>query len=339
MGGGHSVELFPDKDSETKPGHKCVMSASLDALKPPVPPDDLIDEMVEWFERPVDVTGEAMLKSVTLTENGGMDDFTVKVIFDGSKLQAYGMGKGDGSDTDRVRRWKRVIVDRAKRSLILIDYVPEAKFGVWVGEEEEKELFRVTMTILEKPHRLEFLCQAQDQFMAGEFITNALYGLTDNIVGRVQALSKSVVKAVMGEVDGKVAVVVKGLEEHVDESQFFEKFVGLLRSRLESIPGANLEDVDDNTFTVEAERPRADGSMVPGKHIVKHDADSGEISHAVEDDGVIVNTSFWKLHGSPLMLEAWHVTKTGERIATKSLARNLQTHVNDAIEKANSWFG
>uniref|UniRef100_A0A7S2VRI5 Uncharacterized protein n=1 Tax=Zooxanthella nutricula TaxID=1333877 RepID=A0A7S2VRI5_9DINO len=342
MGGGHSVELLADQDavSEKFRGKKCIMSATLDDLDPPAEPDGVFKELVEWLRRPVEPMGEGVLKSVTVTEDDGEDNFTTKVIADGFKLDAYGFGKGDG--TDRVTRWKKVKLDRANGVVEWTDLVSELTLGAWADEATGETGTCITVTILKNPHRLEIVIQDADGTNpSGEAVANALYGLTDRIVGMVQQLAKAKVKAsVETKGSGEKSVMVEPMDEHVDFDGFFNKFITIQREKFEKIPGVVIDDPTEGEFVTVAIIPQPDGSEKTSTNSVKHNVNTGSITLEMHDtEGILVNTMYWQLHKDPLQLEAWSITKTGERIVSESIARVVQFDTNQTIERANSWFG
>jgi len=346
MGGGHSVELLADQDavSEKFRGKKCIMSATLDDLDPPAEPDGVFKELVEWLRRPVEPMGEGVLKSVTVTEDDGEDNFTTKVIADGFKLDAYGFGKGDG--TDRVTRWKKVKLDRANGVVEWTDLVSELTLGAWADEATGETGTCITVTILKKPHRLEIVIQDADGTNpSGEAVANALYGLTDRIVGMVQQLAKAKVKAsVETKGSGEKSVMVEPMDEHVDFDGFFNKFITIQREKFEKIPDVKIEGEGEvegkGGFTAVATAPAADGSVKKMTHTVKYSLESGEVSVEMKDsEDNIASTTYFLLHPKPIQLEAWTITRTGERVAGESSARMVQMDVNETIERMSSWFG
>lgn len=75
-------------------------------------------------------------------------------------------------------------------------------------------------------------------------------------------------------------------------------------------------------------------------HTLKFSADAGELTIAhTDNEGKVVNTSFRQVHKSPLVVEAWNITRSGERSAGVAFSKLVQKEVNEIIDRANSWFG
>uniref|UniRef100_A0A6U6WU57 Uncharacterized protein n=1 Tax=Zooxanthella nutricula TaxID=1333877 RepID=A0A6U6WU57_9DINO len=345
MGAGHSVELLADQDavSEQFKGTKCIMSASLDDLDPPVEPEKVLKELLVWLRRPVVPIAEGVLKSVDVTEHDGEDHFTVKVVTDGLKLDAYGFGRGDGAD--RVPIWKTVKVDRAKGCVDWVDHVSELTMGAWADEASEThEKARIAVTFVKNPNRLELVTKDEEgSVLSGDMLVKGMYFLTDMIVGTVQQQVLAKVKACVGESrqqSGVKSVIVEKMDEHVDYEGFFHKFVTIQREKFEKIPGVVIDDPTEGEFVTVAIIPQPDGSEKTSTNSVKHNVNTGSITLEMHDtEGILVNTMYWQLHKDPLQLEAWSITKTGERIVSESIARVVQFDTNQTIERANSWFG
>eukprot|EP00429_Kryptoperidinium_foliaceum_P020571 CAMPEP_0176049428 /NCGR_PEP_ID=MMETSP0120_2-20121206/24561_1 /TAXON_ID=160619 /ORGANISM="Kryptoperidinium foliaceum, Strain CCMP 1326" /LENGTH=341 /DNA_ID=CAMNT_0017382855 /DNA_START=44 /DNA_END=1069 /DNA_ORIENTATION=- len=341
MGVSHSVELFADQDSPTDVGQKSVMTASLDDLDPPVTAEQFLAEFIDHFKWPIDPAAEAVLKSCTVTE-ASADDFTVKVILDGAKLDSYGYGKGDG--TDRMRSWKRVVVDRVSKRITTHDYVPEPTLGAWVDEASDKEAVAVFhMQLLSGPTRAEFwVVDKEGTRLSDAGLAQGVYHLTDRVVGALQAAAKAKVKVAPGKSirnQGEDSVLTQPMEEHVDYDSFFDKMTTVMKEKMEKLPNAEVE-VAATEVVVRVKEQDADGKERVHTHTIKHSAESGEmvITHT-DQDGKIVNTSFRQVHKSPLVVEAWNITRNGDRTAGAAFAKMVQKEVNEIIERANSWFG
>lgn len=344
MGVSHSVELLEDQDSPTEPGKKSIISASVDDLDPPVSGDQLISEYVAWLKKPIDPMTEAILKSCTVTDDGP-DACTVKVVLDGIKLDSYGYGKGDG--TDRVRSWKKVVVDKAAGKVVTSDYVSEPALGAWLDEATDKEVLATsTFQVLKDPTRIEFSVVTKDgERLSGAFLRDALYALTDRLIGEIHDQVKAKVKVTCGKAiktAGEDSVISQPLDEHADYESYFDKMVAVLREKLEKIPNVEMEDISGAEFRAKVPTPPKEGDSEERKNtiIVKHSVESGEMTVTTRaDDGQVVSTTFRQVHKTPFVVEAWNIDRGGERSVGDAFAKEVQKQVNEVIERLNSWFG
>jgi len=276
---------------------------------------------------------ERVLKSVAVTHNGP-HEFTVKVVHDGEKLDEHGFGRGDG--TDRVRRWKRVKVDEDKNSIMWVDHVPEPTMGAWIDEATEAIGECLTLTILNDPQRVEIVAVTPEgDYLSDERFKAGMQDLLNPIIQEAQQRLHDVVTAVIGPAlrhRGAQSVVVNSLDKHVYYDAFFEQYVAAQRDRLESIPNVILhEPKAGEFFAINPENSVA--------HIVKFDLSSGEIAVRSEDEQRNdLGTTHYRVHSSPLVLEAWHVDHLGTRKAGPHLARVVQRDANQSIKKSNSWL-
>jgi len=341
MGTSHSVELIPEQDSPSAPGCKSVLTGSFDDLDPPVSAEAFLNELIEYLRWPVDPTTEAVLKSCTVVENG-TDDFTVKILVDGVKLDSYGYGKGDG--TDRVRSWKRVKVDRAAMKVTTEDYVPEPALGAWADEASDKEVIATAhIQLLKDPTRGEFwVVDKEGNRHSGDGLAQGLYFWTDRVIGQLHAEAKAKVKAAQGKGmkhPGEDSIVTEPLDEHVDYDSFFDKMVTVIKEKLEKAPNAEIE-AGESEIVCRMTETDAEGQQKVSTHTLKFSADAGELTIAhTDNEGKVVNTSFRQVHKSPLVVEAWNITRSGERSAGVAFSKLVQKEVNEIIDRANSWFG
>mmetsp|Transcript_45759 Transcript_45759/g.133237 ORF Transcript_45759/g.133237 Transcript_45759/m.133237 type:complete len:344 (-) Transcript_45759:41-1072(-) len=343
MGSSHSVELIPDQDSPTEPGQQSIISAPLDELDPPVDAAQAFAGLLDHFRRPLDEQSEAIMKSCEITENAGPDDFTVKVVVDGVKLDRYGFGRGDGMD--RVRSWRRFVVDRAGKRITAHDYVSEIALGAWADEASDAQvLATVSIQMLEGPPRIEMWVIGQDgKRFSGKELAEGSYVVTDKVIRLIQDEVKAKVKARPAKAikhAGEDSVVTDPMDAHVEYDAFFDKLVTVVKEKLEKIPEAEVEEVSTNEVIARVRQTTADGKEQIHMHTLKYCAASGEATITrMDHEGKAFNTSFRVVHKSPLVVEAWNITLTGERTAGEEFARLVQREVNEVIDRVNSWFG
>mmetsp|Transcript_74906 Transcript_74906/g.216574 ORF Transcript_74906/g.216574 Transcript_74906/m.216574 type:complete len:340 (-) Transcript_74906:153-1172(-) len=339
MGSSHSVELYPSQESPTEPGQLSVISASLDDLDPPVTAEQFLAEAIELMKRPVDSVTEAIMKSLEVTENGSPDDFVVKLIVDGTKLDAYGYGKGDG--TDRVRTWKRVVADRAAMHITTYEYVLDIALGAWESEASDAEvLATLHLQMLSGPTRIEsWVLPKEGERLHNDDLAKGLYHWTDAIIGQLHSVAKAKVKAAVGKAIknvGEDSVVSEPMDEHVDYDSYFDKMVTVVKEKLEKIPEVESE-TSEGKMVFKVKGKDEEGFLT---WTVSYSAESGELTIVNHDPkGQLVSTSFRQLHRSPLVLEAWNISGRGERSAGPSFARLIQQEIIIVIDRANSWFG
>uniref|UniRef100_A0A6U6UPX8 Uncharacterized protein n=1 Tax=Zooxanthella nutricula TaxID=1333877 RepID=A0A6U6UPX8_9DINO len=334
MGGGNSVEFFANARSITVPGQKCLMSSSLDDLSPAVPPQNLIAALVEYLTRPVDLTAEILVKDVRITEHDGLNDFTVKVIFDGEVLDASGFGRGDG--TDRVRKWKRVKVDQGKWSLNWVDHVPEEGAGKWIDEAKEEGGQSVTVTILSDPSRIEVvILEPTGDYLSDEKLKQGMHALFANLISQAQLSLQDVVKAQVGPAikhSGEQSVIVEDMDKHVKYNDFFDFYVNILREGFAGAPSLVLEEPKDGEFSAF----NMDNRIT---HVVTFNMETGEISQRKEDPlHNILTSTHWQIYKRPLVLEAWSIDESGARVAGPLLVRNVHRAANASIARSKGWF-
>jgi len=274
-------------------------------------------------------------------EEIGPDEFTVKVILDGKKLDAYGYGRGD--NMDRVRLWKRVKVNRSGHQVTTQDYVNESEMGCWADEATSDSIYcTVTMHILSGPTRMEFLTDVKGENQASAGMRDALYNWTDPMVRGVQDVKMAKVRisadAPSIKERGSTSHVSEPMDSHVDYDAFFGSLIKLIREGMAAAPGSSLTDTSETEFFGEVSYGE-EGSEKSTRTTVKYSQESGDVEMVVTQDGHIARTTFYKLHQSPLVLEGWDLDSDGKRSSSNITHRQMQRLTNEGIERANSWFG
>jgi len=341
MGNAHGVELFPDQESVGELGTKSIISASFEALNPAVTADDFVAEFITMLRYPVNPMSEAVLKKVDLDEKSA-DEFIVKVILDGKKLDQFGYGRGDGIDGIRV--WKRVTVDRTKKILTLEDYVDETQLGAWADQGSDSEVIMKTVCyVLSGPTRCEFAVDRKGERWASDEAREFMYFWTDPLLEMIQQDKSAKVLVTGGapsiKETGAQSNVSGPLDEYCSYDKFFEKMVDVLKEAVQRDPSSVPEDVSATEFVTKTKQVIEDKE----KEVcvsVKWAQDAGSIEYTTTSDGVVQSVAKYFVHKSPFVVESWVVGIDGERAPTSDTsARALQRLLNTAIDKANSWLG
>lgn len=335
MGAGHGVELLPEQDAVTKPGGKCIMSASLDDLDPKVPGKSVYDEYEAYLRRPVDPLMEGVLKQVELIETDATH-FTIKVILDGKKLDRWGFGKGDG--TDRVRRWKKVTLDPDALKIVIEDLVLEMEQGAWLDEATgDKTMEMSTFTIVKDPTRMEIIIEKAGDILCQEEVRDAVYYLTDALLTEVTAAATAKVKVTEDSPSIKDSGAKSCVSGPMDGMAPYDGLLNSLfkisRERVAQMPDIEINDISDTEFASTSKSGELKLSTSYKKSV-----EDGMLTHVTKDGDEVLRTSTVVLHKSPMIAEHW-IVNTGDRIAGAQNAKQFAKELNAAIDKANSWFG
>jgi len=335
MGSGPSVEVQVEVDSISEPGTKCCQTASLAEYSY----NTLVDELLDISRYPVDPMKEAVLKSCDVQVHGP-DEFTVKVVLDGKKLDSYGYGKGDG--TDRVDNWTRIVCNREKRC---IDSYAIVIFpGMWIDEvDPKKQWIHSRTTFLEDPLRIEFYIDVLEGPEAGKRLANDmakgsmmayLYGALSNMQAR-KVKCRPDQDSIRDK--GQKSVVSEPMDDHTDYDTFFTNWVDGMKNppTMPGVPPAELTEVSETELYLK--RTLEDGTKFVTK--ITHDKDTGEVYSVVFRNSDKISSSVFVLHREPLRFEAWHEDKSGDRRAGSGAARAMQMQLDASLAKGSSWFG
>jgi len=330
MGSGRSLQLHADCDSVVEPGTKVVQSEALE-----LDFDQLFDEYLEQLRYPVSTIAEYVLKECSV-EDHGPDDFSVKVVLCGKKLDSYGYGRGDG--VDMIGLWTRVTGDRAKRHIRCQDTVQPP--GCFADELEKHAAGGGAKTcFLEDPLRVEFQVELSDgsRLEDQEATKQILLGILGPAVSRVgQQLVKVSADQESTRGDGGRSVISGPLDEATDFDNLWERYVEAIKSPPGAAVAPEVVEVSDEEFHVILEIP-PDTKLTT---TVRHCKESGEIL-AVTTDGEekVVSKTTSVLHREPLIVEVWGESRTGERQSGRGAARALQAHLESALApKKSGWF-
>lgn len=310
MGASHSVELNANAACPGQPGTLCIASEPLDALPTPVTAEEAYEEAKAVMRYPVDSVAEGLMKKFELTEVDAKT-FVVKAILDGQKLDKFGYGKGDG--TDRVRLWKKVVMDDAALTLTVQDFVPEAALGAWVGEASDKVPLNNCIVQFERsPPRLLFIFDDQEgKRQADDAMKNSLYSWSDAIVGGVITFKTSKVQVTGNApsiVDGgkSQSMITSPMDDLVGYDKFWDQHLKYCKDFVRNMPGAQCEDISPDEFKGTVVLDPANPSEVTSHKIVSSKSDS-KVNWTVEYQGKVVSEMHRIVHQSPLVLEGWDV--------------------------------
>ncbi|CAE7352654.1 scoF [Symbiodinium pilosum] len=216
---------------------------ALDSIKQPVTAEEAYEEAKSLLRYPVDSITEGLMKKFEITDVDAKT-FVVKVIIDGQKLDKWGYGKGDG--TDRVRHWKKVVMDDANMSLTIQDFVPEAALGAWVDEATDKEAYNTCILQVEKsPPRILIIFDDKDgKRLSDEGFRDVMYTWTDGIVSGVQTYKTAKVKVKANAPslveEGKESMVSEPMDAHVKYDKFWDKHLQYCKDFVKNVsaPGS-----------------------------------------------------------------------------------------------------
>jgi len=332
MGAKPSVKLTTDAPSTAEKGQKVVTSEPLevDGLA-------LMEELLQQARYPVDSLKGHVLKSCDVQENGP-DDFTVKVILDGKKLDRYKSGRGDGMD--RIDHWMRVVADRKNRRIQQTSFVDLQ--GCWVDEVEQarsKGGYGCT-ELVGSPMRVEFhIIQADGSRQTDEEAAALLDTiLTDALTNMEKRKAKVMAEQDSLQGDGQKSVISEPLDEHIDFDSFWEKFLGTIKSP-PSVPWLfrpKVLEVSKEEFHTVLVLPDTKQKITT---IVKHSKASGELTMETMQDGEKIGGCTVILHRNPLRVESWGVDIDGKRLSGGSSVKSLQQTVDAVLsKKSHRWF-
>jgi len=342
MGASHSVELNANVACPSQPGTVCIATDPLDALPTPVTAEEAYEEAKAVMRYPVDSIAEGLMKKFEVTEVDSKT-FVVKAILDGQKLDKFGYGKGDG--TDRVRLWKKVVMDDAALTLTVQDFVPEAALGAWVGEASDKVPLNNCIVQFERsPPKIYFIFDDQEgKRQADDTMKNGLYTWSDAIVGGVITFKTAKVKVTGNApsiVDGgkTESMITSPMDDLIGYDKFWDQHLKYCKDFVRNMPGAQCEDISPDEFKGTVVLDPANPSEVTTHKIVSSKSDN-KVNWTVEYQGKVVSEMHRIVHQSPLVLEGWDMDATGARVAGTSKAKEMQKAVNEIVAKASSWFG
>lgn len=335
--------------SQAIPGRMSITSASLDDLDPPVSGKDAFREAVFLIKQPLPIW-QPIMKNAEVTEDA--NTINVKFTLDGKALDGYGFGKGDG--TDKIVSFKKVIVDESKL-MLTIDELVDPVNGAFVGSPEasgDKKFSSTTCKLLTSPTRIEFTVsnhQESPEFGANPSegpMVDALYPWSDTIISNLQSEATAQIKFSVGDSiqePGKKSVVSTSMEDVVGYDAFMDAWIASAKKLFGSIPDASMEDISETEFKVTA------GEL--NIH-AKFDRDTGTFVAKNSTKEQIQNTVYRVLHkdvktgggyggaaaGSKMVMEAWDVLGSGERIASDATVRMVRKNMNDVVKAATSWW-
>lgn len=331
MGAKPSVQMTADTDSVLEPGTKVVMSEGLE-----VDFDLLMDEYLEQHRYPIDSMKEYVLKSCDIEEHG-KDDFTVKVILDGKKLDSYGYGRGDG--IDRIDLWTRVTADRTKRELWSRPIVPPP--GAWADEVDQVTAGggACSRFTTEEPMRCEFHIVLPD----GSAYEQAIDVVQPILGAAIMEVSKKKVKVKSDQdsikASGEKSVVSEPMDEFTTYDEFWDKFIEVLKAGDAAVSPELVEVSDSEFHTVVTDTitdPTTEQKWITK---IRHSKESGEIQIVTMNNSGILSKAVIILHKDPLRVESWGEDKDGVRQFGRGSAKGLQRYIDAVLEpKSSGWF-
>lgn len=330
MGAKPSVKLSTNVDSVAQPGQKVVVSEPLE-----VHPNALLDELLDQLRYPVESYKEYVLKACEVTEHGP-DDFTVKTILDGKKLDRYRHGRGDG--IDRIDVWSRITADRKTRRIMNRPVVPPP--GCWVDEVEaskNSDSF-ACYQLVDSPLRLEFHCVTdKGERWSDEQAVAVVQG---TLAAALANMEKRKVK-ILAEQDslqggGLKSVISEPMDAHTDFDAFWDKFLSIMKAPPGSPVKPQIVTVSESEFHTVVTDPASKQTLTTK---IQHNRASGEVSTVTFSGDERLNSSNVVLHRKPLQIESWGEDAEGVRWAGRGTAKALQEYVDVVLaKKGHRWF-
>jgi len=347
------LTLVAECDSEAQPGQKCILGKLVEFEDGPIPLDASIDEAMIFHKYPI-LPGsdrEKFLKRLDYVEHGP-NQWSIKVILDGQKLDAEGQGRGDGMD--KVDAWfTYTAVDlmltmpgetRSSRcrTNVIAFFVDPLSGGVWADEASDEEAICVSSCYaLRHPDRVEFCYDHFGVRDASEERAASLYKTCDAISSSLLAAKACKVQVAHCVPSIKEPGSVSNLSEPIDAANYHALFGGLvatLKSRV-----STLTKDDGACFIGEAFRPEVNSRRVKAE--VMYSVEAGTIrlfEIAIESDGSVAWPAWSRVvhcvvHQHPLRVETWQVGED-KHISNPFHARQLQRWILSAIDTASDVF-
>jgi len=332
MGNIPQVQCHPDKDSPSDPGFKCVLSESLEKY---CTGEEFYDGLWEVMRAPISPQEQYILKELSCID-GGPEEFTVKVVFDGQKLKYYGLSK-DGADY--VKLHHRIVGNRKEQTIVA------------QALKDGKPVSTGTCKLLKEPARVEYCEIAEGTRWSGQrlaWMVQAWY-----ITPVLMLISKRKVKVVADHLSelhgGGASAISDPMDDYLTFDVAFDLFVDCIRDP----PGAGeylhitVTDVDDG-FEVKYPEHEAVKQLCAARDpslesldmtlLVRHNRDKGEIIVVCSIGKQLLYTSFVYFHQDPLRIESWQVT-AGKRLGGCQEARVLQNYVDMVISRSEGKEG
>mmetsp|Transcript_127471 Transcript_127471/g.271805 ORF Transcript_127471/g.271805 Transcript_127471/m.271805 type:complete len:328 (-) Transcript_127471:124-1107(-) len=293
--------------------------------------EDLWDGMMEYVKYPVPQYHSAVLKSCTVTPVDGDKEFLVKVILDGQKLDAFGYGKGDG--TDRVTTNNRMFCDWDKKEFKTINY----KNNCWLGEEVGDDTTYLTaITRVHKPTPpiqyeayFHFHYENPPRHCSDQTVADISMSIMDPIV---QRLAKTTVRVIANadSASGSGKVVMTPELTDVTYDIFFNALIAVLKATSESM-GAEIVDTSDKQFKSEFKESKTTG-------VTDYDVEKGEVTSVSTTNGIVISKWFHNVQRDPLRMEVYMIDSNGVHTADKRIGHQVQMTLNAVLEKSASWW-
>mmetsp|Transcript_77448 Transcript_77448/g.240686 ORF Transcript_77448/g.240686 Transcript_77448/m.240686 type:complete len:336 (-) Transcript_77448:82-1089(-) len=332
MGNIPQVQCHPDKDSPSDPGFKCVLSESLEKY---CTGEEFYDGLWEVMRAPISPQEQYILKELSCID-GGPEEFTVKVVFDGQKLKYYGLSP---DETDHIRLHQKVVGNRKEQMIV----AQTMKHDVPVSSGFAR--------ILRDPARVEFYEIVDGERRSGKRVTWMLQNCYVTPV--LLTISKRKVKVVGGHESGLQGGGPSAISDPLDEYLTFDVAYDLFLDCLREPPpmvhdqAPVVTDTEDG-FEVKLPEQEHFKELCAGRDpslgsmdttmLVRHDRDKGEIIVVFSVGQELLYTSFIHFHRYPLRIESWQVTG-GKRLGGTQERNALQGYVDMIISRSEGKEG
>lgn len=357
MGGAQSIELIADSPSQAEPGTLCVRTSALSDLDPPLAIEDVFDEYEIFFRYPIRSEDAPFVKTVEVQEHDEAS-FTICVISDGKMLDTDGTGRGDGMD--KLRGWRRIVIDRQCWTLSSTWYV-DPFTGAWMDEVDEldgKVVCRSIFYAMGDPLHLEICWDRLGVRDASAELARRIRLQVEAVIKACQRAKQARVQvaceAASLKVPGRMSNVSSPIIEDVTYEEFFSSLVSVLQEYVGSgtfcttvdVAGASTgirEAVVDTADSEQCEQGEGTINISSKRKIrseVVYSCEMGEIAlleTAVTEQGHVARPAWSRvqhcvLHRDPLRVETWGEHADGVHITKAVAARRWQEWVNAALD-------
>jgi len=349
-----AITLMPDVDSVAEPGKKCIRSSSFSHLDPPITLDQVVETAMYFLRYPIwnGMPDYEFLKRVEVQEFAE-NDFEVKVILDGEKLDAAGKGQGDGMD--QISLWRRTILTRIRISgpgsltsdwdtrITQMHYV---RPYVGIREDEASNDDIKTLTV--------FYCMPRSVVCE---VCVDVEGVRDASGARCERIEKIMnlcyqdwclhwivrVRVTHGHRSIKDPGKISNVSEVIDDHCTYDELWENLMRRIKRSIGCD-SDGEDGQYVGVSHRPEIHHDKVRSE--LEASKATGEVrllQVAITEDGALAWPSWSRLvkmvvHQEPLAVESWEVDEDGDNVSNFAGARRLSELVNSALERiSDSW--
>jgi len=262
------LELSAEEKSDIDTSRRCIKSAPLSSLQPPILAQDFLKEAEICSRTPLlayRYFGD-VLKYFHVTQHGP-SDHSIKIVLDGKKLDLAGKGRGDG--VDKVVAWKRQRSDFDAMFAVIWHYVDFIGGGCWedevppamAAEAAKTEVpgprlevpLKITLHASHPSGRLEFFVDHNGRPSSSDLMAMVVNQSVDVIVKHRQQVSENGVFVHEGQdsikdegAQSNVSDIIEGVD--IDYEDLFDTMVLVLKSSMRRL---KCTEASEHEFTGE----------------------------------------------------------------------------------------